>query len=537
MGSHHAHRAGSDGFRIRRRVVVVLLMLLLPMLAAAGAGMWELWPRQAPTTALDVSTLGSAAQDAYTATVLSTSATQCAGTSSDRLADGTIPDTVVCAVAQITVDTGPDQGSTTSVTIPVQVYRSGIVPGDRIQVARYPADVLTGTEIAGASGTSVGGDGETAGGTDDADTDGALADGTVYAWVDFSRALPLEILAGIFAVLVIVVGRLRGLAAMIGLGLSYVAVVLFMLPALRLGENPVAVALAGSVAVMTVVLYLAHGISAKTTTALLGTVFGLAATAGLAYWATGAAHLNGLSTEENYTLVQITGVDDLSGVIVCGIIVAGLGVLNDVTITQASAIWEIRSHAPELGFGKLFASGMRVGRDHLASTVYTIAFAYAGAALPTLLLIDLYQQPLAQVLTGGRIAEEIVRTMVGAIGLILAIPLTTAIAASVVASSRPCEPDPDGDEMIDQSYDTVERFGYGSDAQPVDARDGDRSWPGAGRVRPAQGQPQGDDTMGWGRPGGPGSWSDRNRAPRGWQPGVGRAPGAVPPSDHRSDQG
>lgn len=186
---------------------------------------------------------------------------------------------------------------------------------------------------------------------------------------------------------------------------------------------------------MTLVLYLAHGVSAKTTTALLGTIFGLALTAGLADWASRIGHLNGLSSEENYTLAQLTGEADLSGVILCGIIVAGLGVLNDVTITQASAVWEVRAHAPELGFRQLFVSGMRVGRDHLASTVYTIAFAYAGAALPTLILIDLYHRPLDQVLTSGQIAEEIVRTLVGAIGLILSIPVTTGVAALIVASS------------------------------------------------------------------------------------------------------
>ncbi len=144
-----------------------------------------------------------------------------------------------------------------------------------------------------------------------------------------------------------------------------------------------------------------------------------------------------MTSEDSQHLTQVTSLPDLSGLFLCGIIVAGLGVLNDVTITQSSAVWELRQLAPQLGFRDLFSSGMRIGRDHLASTVYTIAFAYAGAALPTLLLITLYDRPLLQVLTSAEIAEELVRTLVASIGLILAIPLTTAVAALLVLSSDP----------------------------------------------------------------------------------------------------
>jgi len=422
MRSHHSHHSGSTGgtgsedVRISRRALGWLLAVLVPLLIATIVGLVLLWPTGTPKTASDASLQGAASQDVYSATVTSTAAKECAGTTSDQLPNGTIPKTVTCASVKAHLDAGPDQGKSATVQIPPQIYRAGISPGDGIQVARYPASALSD------------------GSTSATKTPGALPDGTVYAWSDFSRSFPLAVLALAFAVLVVAVGRLRGLGAIFGLGLSYLAVVKFMLPALRLGENPVAVALVGSIAVMTVVLYLAHGVSAKTTTALLGTVSGLALTAGLADWASHAGHLNGLSSEENAQLTQLTGTSDLSGVILCGIIVAGLGVLNDVTITQAAAVWEVRGFAPDLGFRQLFVSGMHVGRDHLASTVYTIAFAYAGAALPTLILIDLYDRPLDQVLTSGQIAEEIVRTLVGAIGLILAIPLTTAVAAAVVAA-------------------------------------------------------------------------------------------------------
>ncbi len=131
----------------------------------------------------------------------------------------------------------------------------------------------------------------------------------------------------------------------------------------------------------------------------------------------------------------MTGQPDLSHLVLAGMIIAGLGVLNDVTITQASAVWEFREHSPTASFRELFGSGMRVARDHLASTIYTVALAYAGAALPTLVIIHLYQQPFAQVVTSSAIAEEVVRTATGAMGLVIAIPSTTAVAAAAVASS------------------------------------------------------------------------------------------------------
>jgi uncharacterized membrane protein len=427
MGGHHSHAHVSAGtaepetFTADRRVIIVLLAVLIPILISTAVAAVVLWPRGTPPKAQSTVTAATSG-DRVSGVVRSTSAKACEGESSDRLPDGSIPVKATCASVVATLKSGPDQGKDVTVSIPPQVYRAGIAPGDRVDLTRF-----TPQQAGGAASI------------DQAKPDVAPS-GNVYAWVDFSRGLPLTALAILFAVLVIGVARLRGLAAIAGLAIAYLTIIKFMLPALRLGENPVAVAVVGSIAVMTVVLYLAHGVSAKTTTALLGTIFGLALTGAITAWAASAAHLNGLSTDDNYVLSQLTGGLDLSGIIVCGIIVAGLGVLNDVTITQASAIWEIHAHAPDVGVREMFSSGMRVGRDHLASTVYTIAFAYAGAALPTLLLIDLYQQPWAQVLTSGQIAEEIVRTLVGSIGLILAIPVTTAVAALIVSSGRPATP-------------------------------------------------------------------------------------------------
>jgi uncharacterized membrane protein len=182
-----------------------------------------------------------------------------------------------------------------------------------------------------------------------------------------------------------------------------------------------------------VVLYLTHGVSVRTTVAYLGTVAGLLVTAVVAVIAVDASGLLGLDDESSYTISVLTGAIDLRGVVLAGTLVAALGLLNDVTITQVAAVWEVRAADPRAGFRQLVAAGMRVGRDHLASTVYTVAFAYAGAALPTLLLLRLYSPPLGQLLTGSAIAMEIVRTAVGGIGLALTVPATTGLAAALIS--------------------------------------------------------------------------------------------------------
>ena len=183
------------------------------------------------------------------------------------------------------------------------------------------------------------------------------------------------------------------------------------------------------------VLYFAHGFSARTSTALLGTMFGLAITALLAAWATDAANLAGVGSHDSAALANISDNISISGIILCGLIISGLGVLNDVTITQSSAVWELWELAPETSARQLFTSAMRIGRDHIASTVYTIAFAYAGAALPVLILVMLYERPLGDALTSAELSEEVIRTLVGSVGLVLAIPVTTLIAVLVVKAT------------------------------------------------------------------------------------------------------
>jgi uncharacterized membrane protein len=399
-----------------------MLSALVPLLLACLVGLVLLWPSGgAGASGAEGSQLVDlSGNEQFPGEVLGASADVCEGAPEDRLPDGSIPLSVLCAQAQVRIAAGPEEGQEVVVPLPPQVFRAGVAEGERVVLGRNVSVSVEGTVVE------------------------APDDAVVYSWVDFDRSRALVVLALLFAVLIVAVGRFQGAAAIGGLALTYLALAYVVLPALRQGENAVLVAVCVSVPLMTAVLYLAHGLSTRTTAALVGTVFGLLATTGLAVWASSAASLNGLTDEDAYALSSFTTGTDLQGIVLCGLVVAGLGILNDVTITQVSAVWEVGALAPRAGFVELFRSGMRVGRDHLASTVYTIAFAYAGAALPTMLLLGLYDQPLGQVLTSGAIAEEIARTAVGSIGMILAIPVTTAVAAaSLVAGRREVAGDPE----------------------------------------------------------------------------------------------
>ena len=250
-----------------------------------------------------------------------------------------------------------------------------------------------------------------------------------YMFHDFERGAPLLGIAIAFALLAIVVARWRGLLAIGGVAVTMLAIFGFILPAILAGVNALAVAIVGSSAIMIAVLYLAHGISIRTTAALFGTLFGLAITAVLGFWATGVSNLSGLGSEDDMVLIAIAPGVSLSGVVAASMVIAGLGVLNDVTVTQASAVWEMRALQPNANHLQLFISAMRIGRDHIASSIYTLVFAYAGSAMTVLLLITAYDRSLVEMATNEELGSEIVRTLVGAIGLVLAVPATTAIAA------------------------------------------------------------------------------------------------------------
>lgn len=406
VGHGHLRPDGSrpgDAVRVgslARRVVVVLAVACA---LASVLGVALLWPPAGALSALreQVSAGGSVITDVE-AEAVSLEQKTCPGTTLDRLPDGTVPSTASCPTLTATVLQGPSKGQQVQVEVPAQVAEGGISPGDRVDLGYFPP------------------------------TPGNDA---TWQWVDFSRTRPLALAVGAFALLTVLVARKRGLAALGGMVLAGVVLGLFMIPALLAGRPPLLVSVVGCTAIMSVVLYLTHGFSLRTAAAHLGTVSGLVLVGVAAHVAVGATHLQGLSDEDSAYLGQLTSMSTLRGLVVAGIVLAGVGVLNDVTITQASAVWEVREHAPGASFTTLVRSGMRVGRDHLASTVYTVAFAYAGAALPVLVILAVTDPRWVDAVSSSALAEEVVRTAIGGACVALSVPITTAVAAAAVASA------------------------------------------------------------------------------------------------------
>jgi uncharacterized membrane protein len=261
-----------------------------------------------------------------------------------------------------------------------------------------------------------------------------------YSVTDVNRRFPLYLLAGIFAVAVVLVGRLRGLMALVALVVSFAALTLFILPAILRGDNPLLVAVIGASAIMLLALYLCHGVTARTSVAVLGTLVSLMLTGAMGLVFIRWTSLTG-NTDENTGLIHgLYPHIDMSGLLLASVVIGSLGVLNDVTVTQTSAVWELHHADPTMGARALYRAGARIGRDHIASVVNTLVLAYAGAALPLLLLFTIADSGVGTVANSEMVAEEIVRTLVGSIGLVASVPLTTLLAALVVSADRSPRP-------------------------------------------------------------------------------------------------
>jgi uncharacterized membrane protein len=311
-------------------------------------------------------------------------------------------DTTVCGTIRVLVDDGAGKGDRAVVHVAPEVTASGLGGGDQVQLLRT------------------------------APQNGQPA---TYTFDTITRTTSLLWLAIGFVVVVIAVARLRGLMAIAGLVFSALTIYYFLLPALLAGESAILVAMITASEIMFVVLYSTHGPNMRTSTALAGTLVGIGLTAGISLVTIGYTHLTGVADETGGMVSTFAGDLDAQGLLACGVVLAGLGVLNDVTITQASAVWELRAASPTMSRRSLFLSAMRIGRDHIASTIYTIAFAYAGASLAVLLLLTIYDRPLLPLISTEPLAEEIARTLVTSIGLILAVPATTAIATLVTSAT------------------------------------------------------------------------------------------------------
>ena len=391
MASDHVHNVGGDDLRSRaadRAVRRLLLLVITPLAVVTLVGLVLLWPGRGPEVPPEVVSPATAVK----ATVERSTFQDCPPEQGGAEA--------TCQVVGLRLHGGPDAGLATELVLNV-VANPGIPTleeGDRIVV-----------QPSGPEGGS-------------------------YTFVDFQRSRPLLLLGTVFSLLVVGLARWKGLAALVGLLATLLVLAKFVLPAILDGKDPLAVCIVGASITMFVVFYLAHGVNVRSSTALVGTLLSLLVTGLLATWATSASRLTGTGTEEALTLNALADQVDLRGLLLGGIIIGSLGVLNDVTITQASTVWQLHLANPAARPTQLYRQGMRVGRDHIGATVDTLILAYAGAALPLLIFFSLADRSFGQVITSSLVAEEVVRSLVGAIGLVLSVPITTGLAA--VAASR-----------------------------------------------------------------------------------------------------
>lgn len=253
----------------------------------------------------------------------------------------------------------------------------------------------------------------------------------LFLITDFVRTGPLLWLTLLFVGATLLVMGWQGVRSLLGMGISLLVIVGFIVPQILAGQNPVAVAILGSVVMMGISLYLVYGWKPKTHVAVAGLFLSLVLTGFLAAWSVNWTRLSGYGAEEA-AFLQVAGVQlDPRGLLLAGIIIGTLGALDDIAVGQSSSIFELSRANPSLHWQALFTRGMIIGRDHIAAMVNTLLLAYVGAALPLLLLFAVYTEPLAMTLNREIIAEEIVRTLVGSLGLLAGVPLTSLIAAFV----------------------------------------------------------------------------------------------------------
>jgi uncharacterized membrane protein len=307
-----------------------------------------------------------------------------------------------CQKAYVRMESGPERGDLVSVDVTNRGDNSVFGVGDTVKVAAF----------------------STAGGP------------KVHSIIDFERKPPMLLLAVAFCLLVVIFGRLRGAMSLVGLALSLGIVLIFVIPAILDHKPPLAVALAGAMAVMLVTIALAHGVGPKSIAAILGTSLSLLIVCVLAVAFTHAANLTGYSSEEASLLSAGDANISISGLVVAGIVIGALGVLDDVTVSQASTVIALRAANPRLGTRELYRRAIDVGRDHVSATVNTLVLAYVGSSLPLLLILGSGQLGFTEAVNMEVVAKEIVATLVGSIGLIAAVPITTILAAFLAGSLR-----------------------------------------------------------------------------------------------------
>ena len=256
-----------------------------------------------------------------------------------------------------------------------------------------------------------------------------------YVFQDFDRGRPLAALLALFVAGVLLLSRWRGVGSLLSLALSLTLLTVFTLPALAGGAAPLLVAIVTAGAIMISTLWLSHGFSVRTSVAMLGTLLALVCTGVLGSLFTTVGRFTGLSDEGSQYIAAINAEVDVGGLLLAGLVIGALGVLDDVTVTQAAVVWELAEADVDASRKTLFARGMRVGRAHVASTVNTLALAYVGATLPLLLLFSALDLPFTTAVSQELVAQEVVRGLVGGLGIVAAVPITTALAAVLAAGS------------------------------------------------------------------------------------------------------
>ncbi|MBF6437530.1 YibE/F family protein [Nocardia cyriacigeorgica] len=399
MSDHHHHHDHSGPIAIgatAARVVVGLLAVIGVVVVIATIALWP--SEQQVDIPLPMQNAGGGAVQTEAGTVVLQDMGACGSPSLGKVfADKPDPpatNAYTCQRSLIAIESGPHEGNHTLLEIAPGPGQPELKAGDHIRIVRQTAP-----------------------------------DGTpLYSFDDYARGLPLTLIALAFVVVIIVVARWRGLRALLGLGFAFGVLVMFMLPALLDGKPAIPVALVAGSLILYAVLYLAHGVNLRTSSALLGTLTSMVLAAVLSWIAIGVTDLTGLSEEQNTNVATYLEHVSITGLLLAGFIIGSLGVLNDVTITQASAAFELAALDEGASRREIFAAAMRVGRDHIASTVYTLVLAYAGGALPLLLLFSVAGREIRDVLVGDAVAIEIARSAVGGIALALSVPLTTGIA-------------------------------------------------------------------------------------------------------------
>ena len=380
MGAGHSHGDRPSLGPAPRRLRVLMALLVGPLVLATLVGLFVLWP----DGDLEVSGPGVDVERG-TAEVLSVGPCQ-----QEQAVEG-------CQQAEVDLLSGPGAPGTAQAVLPYGSQAPEVVPGDRIIVS-FAAESPAGEQ---------------------------------YAFQDFDRGPPLLVLTILFALGVLALSRWRGIGALASLAYSLVLIAVFTLPAIMEGASPLAVAVITAAAIMLVTLYLSHGFDIRSTVAMLGTLVSLLVIGVLGWVFTRVGHFTGLVDEGSQYISGIAAQVDLRGLLLAGLVIGALGVLDDVTVTQTWAVWELADVDPDASVRSIFVRAMRIGRSHAASTVNTLVLAYVGATLPLMLVFSALSLPFGIAVSQEVVAQEVVRGLVGGLGILAAVPVTTGIAALV----------------------------------------------------------------------------------------------------------